>query len=441
MSIDIDDIPSTRALQKEWNDDHWSGVMNEIMNRLPRRSHGKDISLCAKEILPHFVSNLLASYPLEAGDVFWDCGSGIGNVVMQVAIQCKCFAWGVELQQVNHEIASQAWDNLRRRLQHDCTPFGHVSFEQGDMTKLHPKFIESWAHSPTRIMIYMNNYLFPQELNLKMIEMFRDILPKGAAVCCMKPLLPIGRSARTSSRYTSSFNLTEIPYAATDVEWGCAGTMYVYTKGDPILELSPAVPQVKRQRRTPPDPVSSVAQGPLMIPAAQELAHGANPTPSQPSPPTLSTADSGQETPPTPATSEAGGSFPTPNGQEPPVIPAVQDLMLGASLPPSQLGLSDFSAADTMRSQEHPLTPTTSEAGGNSPSPLSAALNMPMPATLPTFPNIPIHSHSRSLTKNHTLLTTAAQLQDVDVVGHVIYPRPLPAGQPLVAFLGEAMIG
>ena len=51
------------------------------------------------------VADIIASAGLTAEDVFFELGSGVGNVVLQIAAQVGCEAIGVEPRAELHEIA------------------------------------------------------------------------------------------------------------------------------------------------------------------------------------------------------------------------------------------------------------------------------------------------------------------------------------------------
>src|ERR1700760_2181895 len=48
------------------------------------------------EVLTSFASNIFAETHLQSDGVFVDMGSGVGNVVLQAALEIGCESWGIE---------------------------------------------------------------------------------------------------------------------------------------------------------------------------------------------------------------------------------------------------------------------------------------------------------------------------------------------------------
>jgi len=63
-----------------------------------------------------FISELIAQVKLTSQDVFYDLGSGVGNVVIQVAAQTGCRAVGVEIREDLQKIAVRLQENCVRRV-------------------------------------------------------------------------------------------------------------------------------------------------------------------------------------------------------------------------------------------------------------------------------------------------------------------------------------
>ncbi len=67
------------------------------------------------ELTPRGVEQVLRAVPLSADDVFVDLGSGLGKVVLQVAIVARpALAIGVEIERSRHETAVRARDRAVR---------------------------------------------------------------------------------------------------------------------------------------------------------------------------------------------------------------------------------------------------------------------------------------------------------------------------------------
>eukprot|EP01012_Entosiphon_sulcatum_P026385 TRINITY_DN31825_c0_g1_i1.p1 TRINITY_DN31825_c0_g1~~TRINITY_DN31825_c0_g1_i1.p1 ORF type:complete len:276 (+),score=23.50 TRINITY_DN31825_c0_g1_i1:22-849(+) len=243
---------ATVLLGRRWTDEKWASVLNAVYADLftrdgLQRSHGKRREQCAKEALPAFVTFILQKFGLKRTDVFWDMGCGIGNVVMQAAVQAKCPCYGVELQKGNFDLAVAAWSALQERLGEGCVSHGAVELLNCCMTSIGDRLIQSWTTAPgnnTRVLVWLNNLLLPEEVNLKMVDLLVESLPSGSRVATTRPLFPHKRGAkRFFQRYAELFDIEEHPYPAEFVEWGAAGVVYFYTRrgedGSPTMRTRP----------------------------------------------------------------------------------------------------------------------------------------------------------------------------------------------------------
>ena len=68
------------------------------------------------EITPKFVHQILTEVTIKPDDIFYDIGSGIGNVVLQVAAQIGCQCHGIEVRPELTEIADKMRIELNRSI-------------------------------------------------------------------------------------------------------------------------------------------------------------------------------------------------------------------------------------------------------------------------------------------------------------------------------------
>ncbi len=73
---------------------------------------GHDRSRRYGEVTPAFVDRIISETDLKAGRRFLDIGSGVGNVVMQVAAQSGCEAVGIEQVELRHRLAKDFQKDL-----------------------------------------------------------------------------------------------------------------------------------------------------------------------------------------------------------------------------------------------------------------------------------------------------------------------------------------
>jgi len=59
------------------------------------------------EALPDLISFLIGVLDIRKDQIFYDIGSGIGNVVVQVAAQTLCTCYGIEIREDLHSYAQK----------------------------------------------------------------------------------------------------------------------------------------------------------------------------------------------------------------------------------------------------------------------------------------------------------------------------------------------
>ena len=201
------------------------------------------------EINPRFIDLLIHKLALTSSDVFFDIGSGIGNVVMQVAVQTGCRARGIEIRPELAKIATAMLKHLPLQLDLAITATTSVTppaaptmaptdedgedsddeEEEGDdldnnmvcvvdddevprvpshaMQALAAR-IELMAGDATAdyvslrdaTVVFINNWCFGAELEMKLVRKFCRELAVGARVVTLKDLCP---RYRPGLRYAS----------------------------------------------------------------------------------------------------------------------------------------------------------------------------------------------------------------------------------------------
>ncbi|KAK5715224.1 Nucleosomal histone H3-Lys79 methylase [Elasticomyces elasticus] len=162
------------------------------------------------ELMPRFVSDIFRETKLNHEQVFVDLGSGVGNVVLQAALQVGCESWGIEMQDLPCEMAAMQAAEFRARTQLWGLQTGEVHLLEGDMTK-HPKVPALLQRAD---VILVNNQAFQPDLNDKLLNyMFLDLKP-GARVVSLKPFVPIGHkmTARNVNSVVNQFVQKPLEY-------------------------------------------------------------------------------------------------------------------------------------------------------------------------------------------------------------------------------------
>lgn len=159
------------------------------------------------EIKPIFVDHFLKKVKLRPGKVFLDMGSGIGNVVLQVAAQCQCESHGIEIMQKPAQLAEKQCAEFTRRMQYYGKSCGEVSLVHGD-------FLEN-KHTLDVIakadVILVNNYAFDAALNHSILHLFLDLKDKTKVITLKSFVAPDRRSInqRNMSDVVNIFKVTE----------------------------------------------------------------------------------------------------------------------------------------------------------------------------------------------------------------------------------------
>ncbi|KAJ3327005.1 Nucleosomal histone H3-Lys79 methylase, partial [Kappamyces sp. JEL0680] len=84
------------------------------------------------EIKSIFVREIIRSTNLSGSDVFLDMGSGTGNVVLQVAAECLCESYGIEIMENPASLAKKQRTEFLSRMRYYGKPVGRIYLKQGD---------------------------------------------------------------------------------------------------------------------------------------------------------------------------------------------------------------------------------------------------------------------------------------------------------------------
>ncbi|QLG72813.1 hypothetical protein HG535_0D05220 [Zygotorulaspora mrakii] len=137
------------------------------------------------ELLPSFLSDVYSKCELEPNHVFMDLGSGVGNCVVQAALEYGCkLSFGCEIMPNASELTEEQHKELAER----CKLFG---------LKLHPvefslrqSFVDNSrvdALIPQCDVLLINNFLFDAKLNKKVEEVIKS-LKTGTKIISLKNL-------------------------------------------------------------------------------------------------------------------------------------------------------------------------------------------------------------------------------------------------------------
>ncbi len=188
------------------------------------------------ELLPKFVSNILKrDTKLKSSQIFVDLGSGVGNVVLQAALEIGCESWGCEMMENACDLAELQEKEFRARCRLWGLSPGSVHLERGD-------FLENVKIGnilPKADVVLVNNQAFTPALNESLSSLFLD-LKEGCQIVSLKSFAPSEHKITQRTLYNTCnvLDVVEKRYYSACVSWTDApGTYYISTKDSSKIEL------------------------------------------------------------------------------------------------------------------------------------------------------------------------------------------------------------
>lgn len=177
------------------------------------------------ELEPSFVSRIIRESKLKEDQIFIDLGSGVGNIVLQMALEVGCESWGCEMREVSCNAADDQKAEFAARCRLWGLRAGRVHFERGDFRE-NSAIREIMKKAD---VILVNNEVFGSDLNQYLRDAFLD-LKDGCRVVSLKSFGP-SNDKRNENDTFSQFVIKEKEYSAGDVSWkGQGGTYFIATK-------------------------------------------------------------------------------------------------------------------------------------------------------------------------------------------------------------------
>lgn len=248
----------------EWNDivtrlrkddtiatvmDSWDCVDSTLVERVLTQTYARTVSPRINslrqyengtdniygELLPKFVSEILKKdVRMTSNQVFVDLGSGVGNVVLQAALQIGCESWGCEMMENACDLAALQHQEFTDRCHLWGLALGKIHLERGD-------FLESRVIG--RVLkradvILVNNQAFTPELNEALTNLFLDA-KEGCHIVSLKSFVPSGHkiTSRNLYRACNVLDVREKRYYSYCVSWTNApGTYYISVKDSSRVE-------------------------------------------------------------------------------------------------------------------------------------------------------------------------------------------------------------
>lgn len=182
------------------------------------------------ELLPGFVSQILRDTKLTPQSVFLDLGSGVGNVVLQAALEMGCQSYGIEQMGNPAGLARLQAGEFPARARLWGLAVGTIELIHGDFLE-HPRCSELIKLAD---VILINNQAFSPQLNGDITRLFLD-LKDGARVVSLKSFVPSGWKfgPRTNNDVLALLDVERKEYWKGCVSWTDEGGEYfISTKGD-----------------------------------------------------------------------------------------------------------------------------------------------------------------------------------------------------------------
>lgn len=181
------------------------------------------------ELLPPFVTRIFRQTHLQPSGVFVDLGSGVGNCVLQAALEVGSESWGCEVMATASELATHQKAEFDKRAKAWGLRTGDANVVSGDFLK------DARIQSALRRadVVLCNNYAFDPALNARLVDMFLD-LKDGCKIVSLKSFVPAGHVISEHNR-ESPLNILAVErltFPTSSVSWTIAGGDYFISTVD-----------------------------------------------------------------------------------------------------------------------------------------------------------------------------------------------------------------
>lgn len=176
------------------------------------------------ELLHPFITKILVEQTkMTSGQVFVDLGSGVGNVVLQAALEIGCESWGCEMMENACNLAAMQLKEFEARCMLWGIKPGRAQLERGDFRK------NLAIHDALKRadVVLVNNKAFTSQLNDDLIRMFLDLKP-GCKIVSLKSFVADMKSNNHNINDVGStiLDVEECTYPEGYVSWTNAGGSY-----------------------------------------------------------------------------------------------------------------------------------------------------------------------------------------------------------------------
>lgn len=214
-------------------------VVHKILRQVYNRVGAPQIGMVKKyengtdfvygELLSELVYDILVETGMTSKQVFVDLGSGIGNVVLQAALQIGCESWGGEIMSNACTIADEQKQEFEARCRLWGLAPGAVHLERGDFMA-NDNIREALKRAD---VVLVNNEVFTPQLNSDLLNLFLD-LKDGCQIVSLKSFVPHNHKI-TSYNLNNPANLLDVrpmEYGSNSVSWKNGGGSYFISTKD-----------------------------------------------------------------------------------------------------------------------------------------------------------------------------------------------------------------
>lgn len=166
------------SLVKRITAQSYNRIVSPHAHRL-RKVEGKETTY--GELLTPFVHKIFSQTGLNSSHIFVDLGSGVGNVVLQSALQTGAESWGIEKMKLAASLGSEQAAELKARSKLWNIALGRIELIEGDF--LESPEIDDVLRKADVVLV--NNKVFGETLNNLLLQKFLD-LKQGCKVVSLE---------------------------------------------------------------------------------------------------------------------------------------------------------------------------------------------------------------------------------------------------------------
>ena len=220
------------------------GLIEHILDQIYARTVSPNVHLVRKykafddsvygELRPKFLTRIFKETKLRSDQVFVDLGHGVGNCVLQAALEIGCESYGCEKQNYPAQLAELQEKEFPERCRMWAIKPGRVRLIHGDFLETP----EVDAILKRADVVLINNQAFNPPLMDALRYKFLD-LKDGCQIVCLKPFRETDFKTKdyNISDPRNKISVTEYHRYGGDVDWADAdGKWYIHRKDDQIVE-------------------------------------------------------------------------------------------------------------------------------------------------------------------------------------------------------------